>query len=385
MATLTITLGSRFGGANGHGTGKGMASVSRIPQDSVGSDRAVARWLWFVAALVFAMVVVGGATRLTDSGLSITEWKPILGAVPPLSHADWETAFQKYRQIPEYHHVNKGMSLDEFKFIFWWEWAHRFLGRLVGFAFAIPLAVFWLRGALRPGGGTKYLGLLGLGALQGGIGWYMVSSGLVERVDVSQYRLALHLGVAFLILGCLVWLALDLAPSDPDLARSQVTTAQKTLAAVLVAAVFLQVLLGALVAGLKAGLAFNTWPDMNGELIPSGIAELSPWYLNLFENVAAVQFNHRVMAYVVTGLALANLWLMWGHVSSRLRRSAVIVTATVLLQAVLGIATLLMAVPLWLGLVHQAGAAVLLALAVRHWHLVRRAESRSLQPLASTL
>lgn len=334
-----------------------------------GSDRAVARWLMGVALLVFAMIVVGGATRLTDSGLSITEWKPIMGAIPPLSEADWERAFDKYKDIPEYHRVNKDMDLEGFKFIFWWEWGHRFLGRLIGLAFAAGLAWFWYRRALRRGLAPKLLGVLGLGALQGAIGWYMVSSGLVDRVDVSQYRLALHLVVAFLILAILVWLVMDLWPRQRPHAGLQTTSGQRSLSRVIVAVIFAQVLLGALVAGLKAGSAYNTWPDMNGALVPPGLLELSPWYLNFFENVTTVQFNHRVVALAVVALAAVLAWSFSGHANSQLRTSAWLVAGAVVVQFVVGIWTLLSAVPLHLGLLHQGGAAVVLALAVRHLYL----------------
>ena len=338
-----------------------------------GSDRTVAKWLLAVAALVFCMIVVGGATRLTDSGLSITEWKPIVGAIPPLGETAWEAAFEKYKEIPEYHRVNKGMSLEDFKFIFWWEWAHRFLGRFIGLAFAVPLVMFWYRGALRSDMTPKLAGILVLGGLQGAIGWYMVSSGLVDRVDVSQYRLALHLGVAFLILGSLVWLALDHLPLHRHVEQVSVSTRQRMLANALTAGVFLQVLLGALVAGLKAGLAYNTWPDMNGALVPAGLGEMTPWYLNLFENVTAVQFNHRLMAYAVLILALANAWSLSRHTAGALRSSAMLVAGAVFAQAALGIWTLLAAVPLPLGLIHQGGAAIVFALVVRHLFLIDRA------------
>lgn len=345
-----------------------------------GSDRTVAKWLFAVAALVFCMIVVGGATRLTDSGLSITEWKPIMGAIPPLSAADWEAAFEKYREIPEYHHVNKGMSLDEFKFIFWWEWGHRFLGRLIGLAFALPFAWFWYTGRLRAGLTPRLAGILGLGALQGAIGWYMVQSGLVDRVDVSQYRLALHLGVAFLILALLVWTALDLWPREGERSGVRISTTARLVAGLLLAAVGLQVVLGAFVAGLKAGLVYNTWPDMSGVMVPDGLFAMSPWYLNLFENVATVQFNHRMAAYLVAILAFANLALFWSSSAQALRRSAIAVAVLVLAQIVLGIWTLLAAVPLWLGLVHQGGAAIVLAAVVYHWFLV----SRQGEAIAST-
>ncbi len=335
-----------------------------------GPDRTVAKWLWAMAALIFCMIVVGGATRLTDSGLSITEWKPILGAIPPLSDASWEAAFEKYKEIPEYHRVNKDMTIEGFKTIFWWEWSHRFLGRFIGLAFAVPFAFFWYRGALRSETIPKLAGVLALGGLQGAIGWYMVSSGLVDRIDVSQYRLALHLGVAFLILGSVVWLALDLWPRDRNVEQASVSQGQRRAAGILVAAVFLQIVLGALVAGLKAGLAYNTWPDMNGTMVPDGLGALSPWYLNLFENVTTVQFNHRMMAYVVAALALGHAWSLSRHSSARVRQSAYFVAGAVTVQIALGIMTLLAAVPLSLGLLHQGGAAIVFAIVIRHLFIV---------------
>ena len=334
-------------------------------------DGWVRLWLFGVAGLVFAMVIVGGATRLTDSGLSITEWKPILGALPPLTDADWHDAFTKYKQIPEYRHVNPNMTLEGFKFIFWWEWAHRFLGRVIGIAFALPLAFFWWKGALRAGMGGKLAGLFALGGLQGAIGWYMVSSGLVDRVDVSQYRLALHLSVAFLIYALLLWTAFSLGGERSRAMAIAPMPWQTRLAPLLVLLVFVQVFLGALVAGLKAGLAYNTWPAMDGALVPEGLFRMQPWWINVFENETLVQFNHRLAAYAVFALALTQVWV-WRREerASVLRSSAALVGAGVLLQVVLGIATLLMAVPLWLGLLHQAGAAIVLGLALRHWYLV---------------
>ncbi len=330
------------------------------------ADFAVRLWLWCVAALVFAMIVVGGATRLTDSGLSITEWKPIMGAIPPLSDADWHDAFTKYKQIPEYHIVNKGMSLEAFKSIFWWEWAHRFLGRFIGLAFALPFAFFWATGRLRDGFAKKLGLVLALGAVQGGIGWYMVSSGLVDRVDVSQYRLALHLSVAFLILAALVWLALSLSPHQ----RPAATKAQRVLAGHMAGFVFVQVVLGAFVAGLKAGLAYNTWPDMNGDLIPPGLFAHTPWWANFFESITLTQFNHRLMAYVVLAFAVVNLVLLVRMAADRrIVTSAAILLAAIVAQAAIGIWTLLAAVPLHLGLAHQGGAAIVFALATYLWWL----------------
>jgi cytochrome c oxidase assembly protein subunit 15 len=341
-------------------------------RDASAPDRAVQAWLLLVAGLVALMIVVGGATRLTDSGLSITEWQPIMGALPPLSDADWQEAFAKYRQIPEFQLVNKTMSLEGFKFIFWWEWAHRLLGRVIGATFALPLVYFWFSGALRPGLIAKLMGLLALGALQGAAGWYMVKSGLVDRVDVSQYRLALHLGLAFLILGLLLWLALDLG-KEPDRAPGMTAGAgRQRLAGAVVVLVFLQVLLGALVAGLDAGLAYNTWPLMDGALVPGGLGALTPWYLNLFDNVTTVQFNHRVAAYAVTALAVWQAWDARGA-AEPLRASAALLAAAVIAQVALGVAALVAALPLPLALAHQAGAALVFALAVRHLHRTMRA------------
>ncbi len=316
-----------------------------------------------MALLVLAMIVAGGATRLTDSGLSITEWKPILGAIPPLGEADWRAAFAKYQEIPEYRLVNSGMSLEAFKFIYWWEWAHRFLGRFIGLAFALPFALFWAAGRLPPGLAPRLLGILALGGLQGAIGWYMVSSGLADRVDVSQYRLALHLAVAFAILGAIIWTALSLEPPRPGAARAPNAT-QRRFAAVLLGLIFLQAVLGAFVAGLKAGLVYNTWPLMDGHFIPTGLGAMEPWYLNATENAATAQFDHRMMAYVlVAGVAL-HVMALWRTRSLGVSGGALL--AAVLAQAGLGVWTLVAGVPLWLGLAHQAGAAALFAIGV--WH-----------------
>jgi cytochrome c oxidase assembly protein subunit 15 len=334
------------------------------------AERGVRLWLFAVAALVFAIVVVGGATRLTDSGLSITEWKPILGAIPPLSEADWRIAFEKYKQIPEYQIVNKGMSLEAFKFIYWWEWAHRFLGRLIGVAFALPFAWFWIKGRLREGLAPKLAGILALGGLQGAIGWYMVSSGLVDRVDVSQYRLALHLAVAFVILGLLIWVALDLGADPGD--DTRVMGGDRRVAALLTALVLLQVVLGAFVAGLKAGLAHNTWPLMDGRLVPPGLGAMSPWYLNLFENTLTVQFNHRLLAYVLVAVSAWHWWSLKSRGAGQACDRSLVLLLAMLVQAALGIWTLLAHVPLWLGLVHQGGAALVLAVAVWHLHGLKR-------------
>lgn len=343
------------------------------------SHRAVRTWLFIVAVLVFAMIVVGGATRLTDSGLSITEWQPILGAIPPVSTADWELAFEKYKQIPEYHIVNKGMSLDAFKAIYWWEWGHRLLGRLIGLVFALPLIVFWLLGRIPPGYGWRLTGLLALGGLQGLLGWYMVKSGLVDRVDVSHYRLALHLGAAFLILGLLIWSALDLAPRGAAIRLATVGPRHLRIAVLLVVLLFLQVLLGALVAGLKAGLTYNTWPLMDGKLVPDGLFTLAPWHMNFFENVTTVQFDHRLMAYVIAAVAIGHAWSL-----ARVDDGGVIISSWSLVLAIVaqmgvGIWTLLAAegsIPIGLGLAHQGGAAILFGIAIWHLHRVMRSPAR---------
>jgi heme a synthase len=354
-----------------------MASIRTINRVSAGpqqrSSAPVRAWLYAVAALVFLMVSVGGATRLTGSGLSITEWRPIMGALPPLSAADWQEAFDKYRQIPQYTQINRGMSLEAFKTIFWWEWTHRSLGRLVGVVFLLPFLVLLATGHIRRALVPRLVGLFVLGGLQGAIGWYMVASGLSARVSVSQYRLALHLGLAILIFGALLWTALSL---DDDEAGARADTAAGRRAYWLVGLVFLQIVLGALVAGMKAGFAYNTWPLMDGQLVPRGLLIMEPWYENLFENAMTVQFNHRLAAYV---LMIATGWHVWrimrGHTSDRVRHSAFVLSAAIAAQVVLGIWTLIAHVPLSLGLLHQAGAAAVFGVAVWHLYAVRRSGS----------
>jgi len=344
------------------------------------SDRAVQLWLIAVAVLVFAMVVVGGATRLTDSGLSITEWKPLLGAIPPLTEADWIAAFEKYKQIPQYELLNHGMTLAEFEFIYWWEWSHRFLGRFIGVVFALPLIYFWATGRIRGDLVPKLVGLLGLGALQGFIGWYMVQSGLVDRIDVSHYRLALHLTTAFLILALLSWLIFDLsALGDESRIRLRTVTAgQKWLAVVLGVLLLAQVVMGAFVAGTNAGLTYNTWPLMDGRLIPNGLGTLSPWFLNLAENVTAIQFTHRALAYLLLALGVYHaVRLSLSADDERIIRSSRVFVLALIGQAALGVWTLLDAghigkIPIWLGLTHQAGAAIVVVIFIWHLHGISR-------------
>ena len=336
-------------------------------QDSILKDGpAVRAWLYFLCVMIFAMIIVGGATRLTDSGLSITEWKPLLGIIPPIGEGAWAEAFAKYRQIPEYQLVNKGMSLDEFKFIYWWEWAHRFLGRMIGFAFLLPFLFFWFTGRISRKLRPKLIVMFVLGGLQGALGWYMVKSGLVERVDVSQYRLAAHLSAAVLIIGYIFRVALNLRP--PKAREMAGTVGVRVSAMLLAGAIFLQIALGAFVAGLDAGQGYNTWPLMDSAVIPGGLGAMSPWYLNLFENALTVQFDHRILAYVIAVWVMAHAVLatrQFGPGSITL--AAGMLAAAVLAQVALGITTLLAGAPIGLSLAHQAMAILLFVLAL--WHV----------------
>ena len=338
---------------------------AEMQADATLRNRAAIRyWLYLICLLVFAMVIVGGATRLTDSGLSITEWEPIHGVIPPLSEAEWQQELEKYRQIPEYQQINKGMTLDEFKFIYWWEWAHRLLGRAIGIVFAVPLAFFWWRGMLEDRLKPRLLGLLALGGAQGVIGWWMVMSGLVDRVDVSQYRLAVHLTLACIIFAWAMWIARALAP--PGLAQGP--AAPRRWAAWAVTLVLVQIFLGGLVAGLDAGLSFNDWPLMDGAVIPGGLLLQEPAWINFFENPKTVQFVHRFFAYGLLLFFFAALIAAAGSpMDARHKSRAALLLGLVVIQAVIGIATLVMQVPLGWALLHQGGAVVVLGLAVAHW------------------
>ncbi|MEL6287501.1 MAG: COX15/CtaA family protein [Pseudomonadota bacterium] len=340
--------------------------------------RPVLVWLICVAALVAMMVVVGGATRLTDSGLSITEWQPIMGAIPPLSDVDWQIAFDKYKQIPEYIQVNAGMSMAEFKVIFWWEWAHRFLGRVVGLVFFVPFVFFLVCGMIPRRALLPLIGLFCLGGFQGFLGWYMVQSGLSGRVDVSQYRLAAHLGLAIVIYCALIWYVLrERVPSfDParngTLSLHMLPRGFAISAVVIVGLVFLQILSGAFVAGMRAGLAHNTWPLMDGAFIPDGLFIMAPAWANLFENALTVQFNHRMLAYVLTAVVVVHVVTLLRQPSLGARRSGTVLGIAILGQMTLGIATLLAMVPVWLGVMHQGGSLVVLTAALVHADAVLR-------------
>ena len=327
--------------------------------------RMIRGWLAVVSLAILALVLVGGATRLTDSGLSITEWKPIHGVIPPLSEVDWQAELELYRQIPEYQQINKGMSLPEFKVIYWWEWAHRLLARGVGVLFALPLAYFWLSGRLESGLKLPLLGILALGGLQGFIGWWMVASGLVDRVDVSQYRLATHLTLAAVIFAAILWVSRGLARYSGD--RTPAPSSSRT-AGILVLMILVQIYLGGLVAGLDAGLAYNSWPLMDGALVPNGLLATTPAWLNLFENAKTVQFDHRMFGYV--------LWLVAGlHMVASLSRApastharrSVLLFVLLNLQATTGIVTLLTRVQVHWALLHQGLALFVLGFAVAHW------------------
>ncbi len=338
---------------------QGMAMKANSASSTKTDGSAVQAWLFILCGLIFAMIIVGGATRLTDSGLSITEWKPILGIIPPLGEGAWAEAFAKYRQIPEYELINKGMSLDEFKTIYWWEWAHRFLGRMIGFAFLLPFLFFWATGRISQQLRPKLYLMFVLGGLQGALGWYMVMSGLVNRVDVSQYRLAAHLSAAVIIFGYIMWVALRLHPQDKP--EAPVSSGFKISAAALVTGLLLQIALGAFVAGLDAGQGYNTWPLMDGALFPEGLGAMSPVYLNLFENALTVQFNHRVLAYIIVVWALIHAGQL------KARSGSGVLFLAILAQAALGIVTLLAHAPLDLSLAHQALAIIVFAIAL--WHL----------------
>ncbi len=325
--------------------------------------RAVRWWLLAVAALIAIMVLVGGATRLTESGLSIVEWKPVTGTLPPLSQEQWTQAFEGYKTIPQYRELNAGMTLSEFKTIFWWEWSHRLLGRVIGVVYLLPFLWFLWRGVLSPDLKRRLWLIFGLGALQGAVGWWMVASGLSQRVEVSQYRLATHLVLALLIFAGLVW-TLRRQASRPLLAAP---SRLKLTSVALLVLTFVQLYLGALVAGLRAGKVYNTWPDIDGALIPSSARLFFevPWWRNLFDNTLTVQFEHRMTAYALFALAV---WHAVDAVRSRAAAAAVNgalwLVAAITLQAVLGILTLLNQVPIGLALAHQAVAIVVLTLAV---------------------
>jgi cytochrome c oxidase assembly protein subunit 15 len=346
---------------------------------------AVRSWLIVVAALIAVMVLVGGATRLTESGLSIVEWKPVTGTLPPLNEAQWAQAFEGYKAIPQYRELNAGMSLAEFKTIFWWEWSHRLLGRVIGAVYLLPFLYFLWRGAFSAELKKRLWLIFGLGALQGAVGWWMVASGLTQRTEVSQYRLAAHLMLALVIFAAIVWTLRRMSARPQPLVPPRL----KISGVAVLALTFVQIYFGALVAGLRAGRVYNTWPEIDGAFIPSAARLFfeEPWWRNLFDNTLTVQFEHRMTAYALLALAVLHA------VDSVRSRAGVAVVggawslvAAITLQAGLGILTLLHQVPIDLALAHQAVAIVVLTLAVLQTErLVSRRTERDRQKLAMPL
>jgi cytochrome c oxidase assembly protein subunit 15 len=348
-----------------------MHGTSSVQSDA--RNRVIRLWLWIIAGLIFAMVVVGGATRLTQSGLSIVEWNPVIGVVPPLNHDSWQAEFKKYQAIPQYRQLNRGMSLADFKVIYWWEWAHRLLGRVIGAAFLLPLLWFLWKGWME----IAFLGRLWLifavGAIQGIVGWWMVASGLQDRVEVSQYRLAFHLTLACALFAAVLWTAQRTLRAEPH--TSVVTERRagppsvrlRATAAFIPILVLGQIYLGALVAGLHAGLIYNTWPLIDGSFVPKASQLLfqDPWWRNLFENPLTVQFVHRTVAYVLWIVTLAHA-IDAARIAKQAAASAILLVAAVSFQAALGIVMLLHQAPIGLALLHQAVAVAVLAIAVVH-------------------
>jgi cytochrome c oxidase assembly protein subunit 15 len=352
-----------------------------IPATQAPLSGAVRWWLFSVAALIAIMVLVGGATRLTESGLSIVEWKPVSGALPPLSQQQWTEAFDAYKTIPQYRELNAGMNLAEFKTIFWWEWSHRLLGRAIGVAYLLPFLWFLWRGALGADIRRRLWLIFGLGALQGAVGWWMVASGLSQRVEVSQYRLATHLVLALLIFAGIVWTLRRLAERPPVAASARL----KITSLGLLLLTFVQIYLGALVAGLRAGKIYNTWPDIDGALIPSAARLFfeAPWWRNLFDNTLTVQFEHRMTGYALLALAVLHaLDAVRSRAATAAVNGAVGLAAAIVLQATLGILTLVYQVPMSLALAHQAVAIAVLTLGIfQAERLAARRPHRALQKL----
>jgi heme a synthase len=345
--------------------------MTSVPSPAPPRRRAVRLWLLAVAALMFVTVVVGGATRLTESGLSIVEWKPVTGVVPPLDEPAWQAEFDKYKAIPQYRERNAGMSLHEFKVIYWWEWTHRVLARLVGAAFLLPFLWFLWRGELEPPLRARLWTIFGLGAALGAVGWWMVASGLADRVSVSQYRLAFHLTLACAIFAAILWTAQSLVPRTSLVAPVRIRAS----ALALLVLVLVQIYLGALVSGLRAGLIYNTWPLIDGGLVPESARLFfqAPLWRNFFENTLTVQFDHRMVAYALWVLAVLHAVdvARTGRGGASLT-GALALACAVTLQAALGIATLVHQAPLALALLHQAMAVVVLALAVVHAERLER-------------
>ncbi|MGB3245529.1 MAG: heme A synthase [Sulfitobacter sp.] len=360
-----------------------VAQTGGIDRGHRGARNSIRNWLMVLFALVFVMIAVGGLTRLTDSGLSITEWRPVSGALPPLNAADWESEFAKYKAIDEFQVQNSWMELADFKRIYWWEWGHRQLGRTIGLVWAIGFFWFLLRKQIPTGWTGRLLLLGGLGGLQGAIGWWMVASGVTSgagTTDVASYRLATHLGLAFIILGVITWYVLMLGRKEKDLmqARRAKEAKQFSLATGLMHFAFLQILIGALVAGIDAGRYFVDWPLMQGQFFPPDAFDITPAWRNFFENPGLVQFIHRMSGYLLAIFGIV-VWLRGrrsAHGRTRFAFNAVM--AALALQIVLGITTVLYAAPVHIALLHQALAVVL-------WVLIIRARFLSGYPIATSI
>ena len=336
------------------------------------NPKPIAIWLLVCCATIFAMIVLGGVTRLTGSGLSMVQWEPIMGILPPLSQAEWEETFLLYQQFPEYQIKNFAMSLDEFKSIFWFEYAHRVLGRSIGIIFLLPFLFFLAKGKIHRALTPKLIAMFVLGGLQGLMGWYMVKSGLVNDPHVSQYRLTAHLGLAIVIYAYMFWVALDLLYPNVDDGAKRVNKRLGQFSIAITVIIFITALSGGFVAGTRAGFAFNTFPLMDGRLIPIGLFELSPAWRNFFENIVTVQFNHRVMATLLFLIIPAFWWIARkSHQESHITTGLHLLLAAFALQLALGISTLLLVVPVALAAAHQAGAIILLTASIFVSHQLR--------------
>ena len=342
--------------------------------NEIDNDRAIASWLLLCAVLIFSMVILGGVTRLTGSGLSMVNWHPINGVIPPLTELAWQEEFANYQQSPEFTKINRDMTVDGFKQIFLFEYSHRILGRLIGLIFLLPFLYFFFTKKIRPGLTPQLVVMFFLGGLQGLLGWYMVKSGLVDNPHVSQYRLTAHLIAAILIYAYILWTAMSLLSRNPRVTRAESSNPGLRRAVhYLLLMVVVTILSGGFVAGLKAGLIFNTFPLMDGQWVPPGIATLNPWYLNLFENMVTVQFDHRLLA-ISTGVLLLVYWLFskFQNFDGSTSRSFNIVAFMVIVQVTLGISTLLLHVPVWLAASHQAGALLLFTAVLFNMHKLSR-------------
>jgi cytochrome c oxidase assembly protein subunit 15 len=343
------------------------------PDETARNDRRIAIWLLLVCTLIYAMVVLGGVTRLTRSGLSIVEWDPIMGVIPPITEQEWHETFDKYKESPEYKKVNVGMDLQGFKSIFYFEYFHRLLGRLIGLAFLLPFLYFLIRGRIRKSLVPQMVTMFVLGGLQGLLGWYMVKSGLVDRPHVSQYRLTAHLTAAIIIYSYILWTALSLLRRQPENTGIEGFASLRSYGLGVTGVILVMIISGGFVAGTKAGFAYNTFPLMGDRFIPDGLLMLQPWYMNLFENITTVQFDHRMIAYLLMLLVPLYWWRVHrSQVVSRTRTMAHLMLAMFVIQVTLGISTLLLHVPVALGASHQGGALLLLTTALLMNHELRK-------------